>query len=382
MRRTLSNRLMIGARAKKGRAYSVACFLTIGILCIAAAFFLTDEYYNMMTGAAIPIASIPNINTNTKNNEMSLAELTKNPPAGSIVCPNMTSPVYDRVVNNSTTLNKNKIPKIIHTSFKSRCVPTEVFADGIQRWKDELPEYSVYYHDDAAVDRLLEADWPEFPDLHRTMKCIKYKGAMKVDLWRMLAIYKYGGIYTDVDNIPTKNFRNGAAILPEDTFFASSDGSGRPNQNVFAMEPKHPIALFTIETILLNLFHMPSLRKPKVVWTTGPAAFREGFRKYQLLMCPQCSEDQLLSACVRPGTNGFKQTHKEPSLHWNWLNPVGGEQVEWEGYNMSKKERASNISGLQHWNKAIYKNRNGEDYSCREYLNKLDQKMITEDWAL
>jgi len=389
--------------AKKARAYSLVCFLAVGILYNAVAFFQSAEFHNRMAGdvstieSAIEhdlqkmVASIPNTNTNTStnNNEMTLAELTKNPPVGSIVCPAMTTPVYDRVVNNTTatttTTNKNKIPKIIHVSYASRCVPTEVLADGIQRWKDELPDYSVYFHDDAAVDRLMEADWPEFPNLHRMMKCIKYKGAMKIDLWRMLAIYKYGGIYTDVDNIPTKNFRNGAAILPEDTFFASTDGHDRPNQNVFAMEPKHPIALFTIETILLNLSNMKSIRKPKVVSVTGPAAFREGYIKYQQLMCPKCKKEELLLRGVFPGNKrndikGFKQIHKEPN--WYWGNPVGSETVEWAGWNMSKKERAGYIVGVSHWSKLVYWNRTGEDYSCRNYLTALDQKTITEDWAL
>jgi len=38
---------------------------------------------------------------------------------------------------------------------------------------------------------------------------MKYKGAMKIDLWRMLVIYKYSGIYIDIDNVPASEFQNG-----------------------------------------------------------------------------------------------------------------------------------------------------------------------------
>lgn len=308
---------------------------------------------------------------------MSLAELTQNPLVDSVECPPLMSPIYDRVphgqetIPNATT-TKNNIPKIVHISYNTRCVPTEVFAEGVQRWKDELPDYSVYFHDDNAVDHLLQQDWPEFPDLHRVMQCIKYKGAMKVDLWRMVVIYEFGGIYTDIDNVPPPEFGNGAAIHPYDTFFASSDSYGRPNQNAFAMEPKHPIAVFTIQVILKNLLALESLRKPKVVFTTGPDAFKSGYLNYLSLTDPNLGKKPDYPG-LKPGVyKGFmnKTVRKEP--YWKWLNPVANEMVEYNERNMTKKERASIISNLHHWAKVAYWNRHGEDISCREYLYRLD----------
>lgn len=317
-----------------------------------------------------------------RGHTLQLEDLTKNPRIGSLVCPPLMTPIYDRVVqkqDNSVideTQIKNKIPKIIHISYNNRCVPTEVFADGIQKWKDELPDYSIYFHDDDAVDRLLEQDWPEFPNLHKIMNCIKYKGAMKVDLWRMLIVYKFGGIYTDIDNIPAKEFKNGAAIHPDDTFYASFGKNNRPNQSVFAMEPQHPIAVFTVQTILKNLLDMPSLRRPKVVWTTGPVAFHEGYKNYLILT-------EKASFTMNPGLyTGFmnKQIRKEPK--WNWLNPHCGEFVMYEGFNMTKKARAGVISGMFHWQKVVVSNQKGEDFSCREYLYLLDHNLITANWTI
>lgn len=309
-----------------------------------------------------------------------LSELTQNPPIGSLKCKkNYKTPIYDRVVQDQENSTQKKIPRIIHISYNERCVPTEVFAEGIQRWKDELPDYSVYFHDDDAVDRLLQQEWPEFPDLHRIMQCMKYGGAMKVDLWRMLVVYEFGGLYTDIDNVPASEFQQGATIHPEDTFFASSDVRDRPCQNVFAMEPKHPIAAFTIQVILKNLLELDSLRKPELVKTTGPHAFRDGYLNYIKLTNKK--------AKLKPGVyKGFMNKTIRKESDWNWLNPVGSEEVKYKKTVMSKKQRAHILGGLKHWKKVAQANRKGEDYSCREYLYRLDhatdEYSIAANWSL
>ncbi|CAJ1940707.1 unnamed protein product [Cylindrotheca closterium] len=313
-----------------------------------------------------------------------ISELTQSPPPGSLECPEGFIAIYDRIIpeTNSTTV-KRKIPKILHISYKSRCLPAEVFGAGVQRWMDELPDYSVYFHDDDAVDRLMEAEWPEFPQLHRIMRCLQYKGAMKVDLWRMLVIYRFGGLYTDIDNVPAEEFKGGEVIDPEDTFFSTSDSWNRPNQNVFAMEPFHPIAIFTIQTIMKNLYEMTSLRKPQVVFVTGPMVFRDGYISYLELSYPYKTHEQILEAGLKKGKLG-KQIHKEGQ--WNWGNIIGSEGVEYDGKNMSKKERDHLLAGTYHWSKVVYWNRNGLDLSCREYLYQLEhpspENGIAANWTV
>ena len=305
---------------------------------------------------------------------LSLAELTKNPPLGSLECPSMTSPIYDRVVQGTDDNNTQKIQKIVHLSFKTRCIGTTIYADTVQRWKDELPDYSVYYHDDEAVDRLLQQDWPEFPHLHKIMQCVKFKGAMKSDIWRVLVLYKYGGIWSDIDNVPAKEFKNGTVIRPDDTFFAASDTYNRPMQNTFAMEAEHPIGFFAMNIILDNVLNMPDLTAPKVVVTTGPNALRYGYSNW-LEMSGQ-------SDGLKPGFyTGFmnKTVHKEPI--WIWKHPHGYENVVYKGEEMSKIERDNRISGSVHWTKRR-DNSEGlghlKGMSCREYLYRLDHPAADE----
>lgn len=62
-------------------------------------------------------------------------------------------------------------------------------------WIDQNPEYEYRFHDDNDMIGFIKTD---FPDYLEGYKRLKY-GASKADLWRYLIIYKYGGVYADMD---------------------------------------------------------------------------------------------------------------------------------------------------------------------------------------
>lgn len=111
----------------------------------------------------------------------SLDELTRN-PAGLMTCIDPLLPIQDRIVrnvNDTKTPTTRRIPRVIHVSFKSRCLPPEMY-DAMEVWKTALPYHSFYFHDDQAVDRLFALSFPEFPQLKSLMRCVLFRGAMKV----------------------------------------------------------------------------------------------------------------------------------------------------------------------------------------------------------
>jgi hypothetical protein len=91
-----------------------------------------------------------------------------------------------------TYSSQRKIPKIVHVTSKTRCM-TPAFIRNIDQWR--FPGYSLAFHDDVAVDRLLGKYWPEFPHLQLFQHC-SVSGAAKADIWRLLVLWEYGGIYT------------------------------------------------------------------------------------------------------------------------------------------------------------------------------------------
>lgn len=89
---------------------------------------------------------------------------------------------------------EQKIPRVIWQTMKTNLVPVfmKSFADS---WIDQNPEYEYRFHDDNDMIDFIKTD---FPDYLEGYKKLKY-GASKADLWRYLIIYKYGGVYADMD---------------------------------------------------------------------------------------------------------------------------------------------------------------------------------------
>lgn len=168
------------------------------------------------------------------------------------------------------------IPKLIHISERSRCVNQDMYYS-LKVWETQFPTHSVFFHDDNAVDKLLAMDWPEFPDLHRMMPCVT-KGAMKVDLWRVLVLWKFGGLYSDADNLPTAAF-NESIMHPDASFFSLSDAWDRSSQWLFGTAPGNVVLYNTMHLISSNVLGMPDISKPRLVFTTGPHVLGRGHKE-------------------------------------------------------------------------------------------------------
>jgi len=161
-----------------------------------------------------------------------------------------------------------KIPKIVHMTSKSHCV-SPIFKNNIEKWY--FDENSFFMHDDDAVDRLFDRDWPEFPLLKESLSCIT-SGAGKADLWRYLVLWKYGGIYTDLDNAPGQGLLNGTIITDDvDSFFEQEKGKF-PSQYFMAASPHHPVMYFMVMTTIERLLLLTSISNQYVPFITGPGA--------------------------------------------------------------------------------------------------------------
>jgi mannosyltransferase OCH1-like enzyme len=177
---------------------------------------------------------------------------------------------------------RRKIPRIVHTTSKSRCMPPP-FRDNLRLWQN-LTEHSFFFHDDDAVDMLLNQDWPEFPQLLKALQC-SISGAAKADLWRALVLWEYGGIYTDMDNAPT-GF-NANTISPDDDAFFVVETMGIPSQFFFAASPRHPLTYLLIQAILHRLYDLSDTYNQYVPFVTGPGALKMAFQHFMKAHPPQ-----------------------------------------------------------------------------------------------
>lgn len=184
--------------------------------------------------------------------------------------------VHDTVIPETLdlSLGNRKIPRIVHLSSKSRC-NDPIFARNMDNWR--LKGHSLFLHDDEAIQRLFDRDWPEFPGLKTVLHCLPNRGAIMVDVWRILALWEYGGIYADIDTAPVPEKFNESTLTDDDDAFFVMELLGTPSQWFMAASPRHPMMYFTMQTIIRNVLMAGNLKDFKTVFTTGPGAVAWGF---------------------------------------------------------------------------------------------------------
>jgi len=194
-----------------------------------------------------------------------------------------------------------RIPKIIHVTSKTRCMPQE-FISVLQEWTTKLPDHSFFFHNQQAMEYFLfEKSWPEFPHLSQVLRCTK-GGAGMADVWRALMLYEYGGIYTDIDNVPAKFDSN--TIRDDDDAFFVMEKSGILSQYFFAARPRHPLLYLLVHHMLSRLLALNDVNMQIVSLITGPGALRWAFCTFLNLQGPnfyyQGRNSAPSSACWNP----------------------------------------------------------------------------------
>ncbi|KAL3933544.1 MAG: hypothetical protein SGARI_003682 [Bacillariaceae sp.] len=306
-----------------------------------------------------------------------IEELTKSNIQDGVECPYPLVPFYDHIVNDPGT---SRIPKHIHLAWvrgfssphgQGRCISRDMM-EIPNKWKEHFPSYNIYFHDDDAVDALSAQEWPEFPALSKLMAaCVKFGSAMRIDIWRQLILYRYGGMYGDFDMMPEK-------LLTQDTVEATdsavflSDGWNRPSQWFMAMAPKHPIAYFTILEIMKRLTELKDVSAIKVVFTTGPDLLKHGYwnalvtaEDYDKVYDHGLHKSALIDGAIRklPGTDyagGYDDT----------LVPYPRNHTGEDDYtNITKKDRVHKEMSTVHWKTLMQETKHEKpNGSCQEYL--------------
>lgn len=318
-------------------------------------------------------------------NEIDL--MTEGAQAKSMTCPPPLV-LFENVIipqdrSNTTEAQTQLIPKIFHFSYKSRCLPRDL-ARHLDRWKESFPSYSIFFHDDDAVDKLISQDWPEFPQLQKSMRCVLFKGAMKIDLWRVLVLYRYGGVYSDIDVMPRMDE---TWVQPKISAQFVEDVWGRPSQWLMAAEPYHPLFWMTMERITKQILELDNIHKPKLVFVTGPEAVKSSYIRYlsfHLVNMPERGLDakvKLLQKDVpMEGLDG-KLVMISGKKKQNAIVKQGyGDIVAFNStLNVTRGERIRMDGGVVHWQKAWVKfHLPKKYYSCKAYLSAIDSGEIEE----
>jgi mannosyltransferase OCH1-like enzyme len=186
-----------------------------------------------------------------------------------------------------TTNNEYKIPNIIHQTFYTKVLPSDII-NIIQRNKRICSHCKFVFYDDNDCDIFIKNnfDGRVFRAFKKINDCY---GAMKADFFRYCVLYKIGGIYLDIKssiNVPIFSL-----IMPDDICLLDIPRndleSWRINdptyeQWLLIFAPQHPYLESMIQLMVsyIEKKYQPTIpnipvlnSKQKILNVTGPDAF-------------------------------------------------------------------------------------------------------------
>lgn len=158
------------------------------------------------------------------------------------------------------------IPKIIYQTFYKKELP---FLTNwhIRNLRKRNPEYDYQFYDDERISSFILKEYGE--DVFRLYQKINI-GASKADFFRYAVLYKFGGIYLDIDSLCKAKLDD--FILPSDAAIISLESNLEYYvQWALIFEAGHPFLKKTLDAVLENL---KDNKYPNDVHKmTGPSAF-------------------------------------------------------------------------------------------------------------
>ena len=183
------------------------------------------------------------------------------------------------------TSTQEKIPKIIIQTWKTTTIPAK-YQPLVDSVKYKNPAYEYKFFTDIDIEEFLKNNYPEY---YRTYMSLPVK-IQKIDFFRYVAVYHYGGFYLDLDMTalePMDELLTHECIFPIDEFIGPSMCHSKRYKNfcdnnmnfllgqyAFAAEPRHPFIKLLIDNIHQNVNLYIKNYTPNsehyVYLTTGP----------------------------------------------------------------------------------------------------------------
>ena len=145
-------------------------------------------------------------------------------------------------------LERMPIPKRIYQTWKTHNLPRGI-GIVIRKMLDNNPGYAHYLYDDAEMTDFVHRNYPGEISAAFDMLAI---GAARADLWRYLILYKYGGIYLDIDAEIVGKLDE--LIHPDDSAIITREQvDGLFNQWILIFSKGHPLLSDVINLCVRNI---------------------------------------------------------------------------------------------------------------------------------
>lgn len=181
-----------------------------------------------------------------------------------------------------------RIPKIIIQTWKTDIIPAK-YTQEVNSVKTHHPTYEYLFFTDDAIEIFLETHYPEYYETYKKLP----KQIQRIDFFRYIAVYHYGGFYLDLDievHKPFDELLHHTAIFPIDLHIkpfmcdekyprfqklCKSNQKIMIGQYAFGAIPQHPFIKELIDDIHNNIdIYIQKFKEDKslqyVYETTGP----------------------------------------------------------------------------------------------------------------
>lgn len=173
------------------------------------------------------------------------------------------------------------IPRIIHQTHKENLnnLPNGIY-NAIQSWKDTNPEYEHRYYSDTDMDEIMNTTDTEVKLAYEKLQVtFPEKGALRADLFRLVLIQQYGGVYVDADTMAKTPL---CEIINEDDEFVSGIGMRKDlHQWIIVASPNHPFINIALKGTVDNIINTePPKNNKKLEYWTGPPIYNKTIEDY------------------------------------------------------------------------------------------------------
>jgi len=171
----------------------------------------------------------------------------------------------------------SNIPKNIFQTHKSfNYIKTKPkLLNAVKSWTKFSNEFNYYFYNDKMCENFMKE---HFDGVIYNAYIMLPMGVMKADLWRYCIIYKYGGIYSDIDTICYVNpniFINDAQLVVSPEL-----GTNYFCQWTFSGVPDCPILKSIIDLSVYRILNTQIKGEHIIHYLTGPSLFSDGIEKY------------------------------------------------------------------------------------------------------
>ena len=171
----------------------------------------------------------------------------------------------------------SNIPKNIFQTHKSfHYVKTKPkLLNAMKSWTKFSNEFNYYFYNNEMCEKFMKENCDNTTYNAYTMLPM---GVMKADLWRYCIIYKYGGIYSDIDTIC---YVNPNIFINDSQLVVSPElGTNYFCQWTFSGAPGCPILKSIIDLSVYRILNTQIKGEHIIHYLTGPTLFSDGIEKY------------------------------------------------------------------------------------------------------